>query len=96
MKSILKALWHDKRVTVSINEFYIIDGFNRCFRMKICVESTCLLPSKFTRGATHIANMDIVETLGGLPRYVAKILDDTARQEHTRRTKPIVQQLRLF
>lgn len=96
MKTILKARWCNKRVTASIDRFYIQDGFNKTFRMKIKVEETYSLPDHFIKGAVHSANQDIIETFGGLPNYVAKILDDAAIQKQIRRTTPIDEQLTLF
>lgn len=96
MKIILKAFWHGKRVTVSISHHYEQDGFNRHFHMKIKVEEAYLLPNCFIRGATHKANMDIINTLGGFPKYVSKILDDAARREEIRRKTMIEEQLKLF
>ena len=96
MKTALKAIWHNKRVIVSIDQYYLSDGFNASFTMRIKVEETPTLPSRFIRGSTHKANKDIVETMCGLPNYVTQLLNDAAMREHIRRTTPIKEQLSLF
>ena len=93
MKTILKATWNDKKVIVKAAQYYEPDGFNRNFKLKIQVEETWLLPECFIKGTTHKANMDIVETMGGIPNYIAKILDDVARREAKRRNATIKRQL---
>lgn len=96
MKTVLKAKWHNKRVIVSIDQYYLSDGFNASFTMRIKVEETPALLSRFTKGAVHKANKDIVGTMGGLPNYVAQLLNDAAMREHMRRTTPIKEQFSLF
>lgn len=96
MKVILKSRWNNKAVIVFKEEYFLSNGFNTAFRLKIKVQETHLLPNCYVKGALHIANIDIVETLGGLPNYVAKLLDDTAKKEHIRRNKVIDKQLSLF
>jgi hypothetical protein len=39
--------------------------------------------------------MDIINTAGGIPNYINKILDTAALREHQRRNQPIKQQLTL-
>ena len=96
MKTILKSAWNNKRVRVSISKCYLPGGFYRSFNMCIKVEDTSLLPSRFVKGTTHKANQDIIETMGGLPRYIASILNEAAKREYQRRANPIKEQLRLF
>ncbi|WP_133471322.1 hypothetical protein [Paraglaciecola marina] len=96
MKTVLKEKWHNKRVTVSIDKHYLLDGFNSSFTMRIKVDETSALPSRFIKGAIHKANKDIVETMGGLPNFIAQLLNDAAKQEYMRRTIPIKEQLSLF
>lgn len=93
MKIVLKAKWTDKKVIVKTAEYYKPDGFNRSFHLWIQVEDTWSLPERFIKGTTHKANMDIIETMGGLPNYVSKILNDAAIREKMRRDTPIQQQL---
>lgn len=96
MKTLLHAQWHGKHVTVSSDRFYIQNGFNNRFRINIKVEETCLLPTRFCKGTVHQANQDIIDTLGGLPNYIAKILNDAALCEQKRRARPMHEQLSLF
>lgn len=96
MKTILNSHWNKKRVTVSISEYYFPNGFNASFRMRIRVEETYLLPSKFDRGFVHTANIDVINTIGGLPNYVAKILNDAALNEQRRRKQVIDEQFILL
>lgn len=93
MKTILKATWNGKKVIVKVAERYEPDGFNNNVRFKTQVEETWLLPERFAKGTTHKANMDIVETMGGIPNYIGKILDDAARRELKRRQTAIKEQL---
>jgi hypothetical protein len=95
MKTILKATWNDKKVIVKAAQYYEPDGFNNSVRLKIQVEATWLLPERFIKGAPHKANMDIINTAGGIPNYINKILDTAALREHQRRNQPIKQQLTL-
>ena len=64
--------------------------------MRIKVEESQLLPSRFSRGMTHKANIDVIDTVGGVPNYVARLLDHVVQQEQVRRQKPIKEQLSLF
>lgn len=96
MKIILKSRWNNKTVIVFRDRYFLFNGLYTAFRLKIKVQETHLLPNRYVKGALHIANIDIVETLGGLPNYVAKMLDDTAKKEHIRRNKVIDKQLSLF
>lgn len=96
MNIIMKAHWNNKAVIVFKEKYFLSNGFNTAFRLKIKVQETHLLPNRFVKGVLHTANIDIVETLGGLPNYVSKLLDDAARKEHIRRTKVIEKQLSLF
>lgn len=96
MKIILKSRWNNKTVIVFRDRYFLFNGLNTAFRLKVKVQETHLLPNRYVKGALHIANIDIVETLGGLPNYVAKLLYDAARKEHLRRTKAIDKQLSLF
>jgi hypothetical protein len=96
MKTVLKAFWHGKRIIVKADKYHRIDGFNRTFRINIQVEDTDLLPECFINGTSHKANIDVIETVGGLPNYIAKILNEAAEREYMRKTKPIEEQLSLF
>jgi hypothetical protein len=96
MKTVMKAFWHGKRVVVKADRHYRVDGFNRTFRIKIQVEETSLLPECFIKGTSHKANIDIIETVGGLPNYITKILNEAAEREYMRKTTPIEEQLSLF
>lgn len=96
MNIIMKAHWNNKAVIVFRDRYFLFKGFNTAFRLKIKVQETHLLPNRFVKGVVHSANIDIIETLGGLPNYVAKLLDDAARKEYIRRNKVIDKQLSLF
>ena len=93
MKTVLKARWQGQKVIVKAAQRYEPNGFNNSVRFNTQVEQTWLLPERFTKGTTHKANMNIVETVGGIPNDIGKILDDAARCEQKRRNKPIKQQL---
>ena len=92
MKTVLKAFWHDKRVTVKADRHYIQDGFNKSFHIHIKVDDTYLLPERFIKGTSHKANSDIIDTVGGLPKYIGKLLDDAAKREYMRLTRVINEQ----
>jgi len=96
MKTVLKSTWNNKRVVVSIAERYHPNGFNSAFQMRIRVEDTHLLPSKFVKGYMHLANRDIIDTLGGLPNYLALILNNAYCIHQEKQTRPIKEQLCLF
>ena len=52
-----------------------------------------LVKSVVTLINIRVTSMDIVETMGGIPNYIAKILDGAAKRQQKRRGKPIKQQL---
>ena len=93
MKTILKAYWHGHNVTVKAAEHFEPNGFNNTVCLYIKVAETHRLPKRFIRGTRHKANLDIIETTGGMPKYIGRLLDAAAMQEHKRRTSPIVEQL---
>ena len=96
MKTILKSRWQGKRITVKAGISRMAGDVDKTLRLKIQVEETHLLPGNFVKGITHKANIDVINTMGGVPHYIKKILDDAARQEDARRTNPIERQLSLF
>lgn len=96
MKTVLKAYWYGKRVTVTVVPYYLQNGFNASFRMRIKVADNALLPQRYMSGSTHKANIDIVKSVGGLPSYVARVLNTAAIYEQRRRAQPIKEQLSLF
>lgn len=96
MKTIFKSTWNNKRVIVSTQEHYIPNGFNNDFHVRIKVEDSNLLPSRFSRGMAHKANIDVIKTVGGVSKYVGRLLENAAQQEQARRQKPIKEQLSLF
>lgn len=96
MITVLKSIWHNKRVIVSIDECYKLDGFGRSFRMCIKVVDCHWLPISFARGKIHTANQDIIETLGGFSHYIAYILELNAQKEQARREKVLSEQFTLF
>ena len=96
MDNIFKTTWNDKRVTVSIKPSYMMGEFGKARYLKIKVEHGYTISSKFQRGVTFKTNPDVLESAGGLQKYVEKLLDYAIYQEHIRRSRPIVEQLSLF
>lgn len=93
MNNIIKTQWHDKAVKVAFSASFMAGLNDRTLSLKITVEETTLLPSSFARGHSIKANADIINSVGGLPRYIKKVLDDAARREQKRRNTPIATQL---
>lgn len=93
MTNIIKTQWQDKAVKVTLSASFMAGLNDRALHLKITAEETTLLPSRFARGYNVKANADIINTVGGLPRYIKKILDDAAKREAKRRSQPIKQQI---
>lgn len=93
MKNIIKTQWNDKAVKVALSASYMAGMSDRTLNLQITVEETTLLPSSFARGHIVKANADIINTVGGLPRYISKVLNEAARREQKRRSQPITTQL---
>ncbi|PRO75180.1 hypothetical protein C6Y40_02450 [Alteromonas alba] len=58
MKIILKSRWNNKTVVVFRDRYFLPNGFNTAFRLKIKVQETHLLPNRYVKGVLHIANID--------------------------------------
>ena len=95
MNNTIKTTWNNKHVHVNVSTSYMVGEKGKTLFFNIKVEDTVLLPSSFTKGAVYRANPDIINSMGGLWRYVKKILDDAAKREEIRRNAPIEQQLAL-
>ena len=93
MTNIIKTQWQEKAVKVALSASFMAGLNDKTLYLKITVEETTLLPSRFARGHSIKANADIINTVGGLPRYIKKLLDDATRREAKRRNAPIKQQL---